>query len=89
VDGREWWEAVIIGAFMVAVTGSEGGGNYGRLKRGESLGGDRWGSMAWEKEGVASLAWWHERRRWRSAGAVREEEGPRGPNRPAGSWAKI
>jgi hypothetical protein len=27
-----------MGAFMAAVTGSEGGGNYGRLKRGELLG---------------------------------------------------
>jgi hypothetical protein len=31
--------------------------------------------MAWEKEGAASMAWQHERRRrWCSAGVVREEE---------------
>jgi hypothetical protein len=33
VGGREWRVAVVIVAFMAAVTGSEGGGNYGRLKR--------------------------------------------------------
>jgi hypothetical protein len=44
VDGREWRAAAIISAFMATVTRSEGGGNYGRLKRGELLGGgDRWG----------------------------------------------
>jgi hypothetical protein len=37
---------------MAAVTGSEGGGNYGRLKGGYwGVGGDHWGSMAQEKEG--------------------------------------
>jgi hypothetical protein len=66
-----------MGTFMAAVIGNEGGGNYGRLKRGELLGGggDHWGSIAWE-EGAASMARQHERRRRRrSANAVREEEG--------------
>jgi hypothetical protein len=39
VDGREWWAVVVIGTFMATITGSEGGGNCGRLKRGELLGG--------------------------------------------------
>jgi hypothetical protein len=45
VGGREWRAVAVIGAFMAAITGSEGGGNYDRLKRGggEILGGDRWG----------------------------------------------
>jgi hypothetical protein len=37
--GQEWQAAAVIGAFMAAVTRSEGGGNYGRLKMGELLGG--------------------------------------------------
>jgi hypothetical protein len=56
---------------MAAIIGSVGGVNNGRVKRGELLGGDRWGSMAREKVGAASMAWRHERRRQRSAGAVR------------------
>jgi hypothetical protein len=58
---------VVIGAFMVVLPGVKGGGggNYDRLKRGELLGGDRWGSMAREKEGAAPMAWWCERRRRR------------------------
>jgi hypothetical protein len=91
VGGREWRAVAVIGAFMAAITGSEGGGNYDRLKRG----GRYWGvivggSMAWEKEGAASMARWCERRRRRSAGVVWEEEmpgGPRGLNRLAGGWA--
>jgi hypothetical protein len=75
------------------LSGVKGGSNYGRLKRAELLGGDRWGSMAREKEGTTSMARRCERRRRRcSADAVREEERPgglRGPNRPAGGWAKI
>jgi hypothetical protein len=77
----------VIGAFMASFTGSEGGrgGNYDRLKRGELLGDDRWGS---EKEGATSMVRRRERRRWQhSAGAVREEEGWVGRKaKQAGGW---
>jgi hypothetical protein len=42
VGGRRGRAAAVIGAFMAAVTGSEGGGaggNYDRLKRGGVIGG--------------------------------------------------
>jgi hypothetical protein len=76
VRGRELWTAVVISAFMAAITKSEGGGNYSRLKRGEScwVGATVGCSMAREKEGAASMAWWCERRSWHSAGVAREEE---------------
>jgi hypothetical protein len=47
-----------MGAFMAAVTGSEGGGNYGRLKRGELLG---WRSLG--LHGMREGGGW---RPWRS-----------------------
>jgi hypothetical protein len=28
VGGREWWAVALIGAFMAAITGSEGRGSY-------------------------------------------------------------
>jgi hypothetical protein len=69
-----------MGAFKAVVTGGEGGGNYYRLKRGELLGRDHWGSMAQEKEGAASMARRHERRRRRcSTGVGREAKGRIGP----------
>jgi hypothetical protein len=38
------------------------------------------GSMVWEKEVAASMAWWRERRRrWCSASTVSEEERLGGP----------
>jgi hypothetical protein len=65
-----------MGAFLAAITRSEGCGNYGRLKRRGVIGGDHWGSMAPEKEGAASMARQRERRRRPcSVGVVREEEG--------------
>jgi hypothetical protein len=81
----------VIGTFMAAVTGNEGGGNYGRLKRGVLLGGgNRWGSMAREKEGAATMSRRRERRRRRrSTNVVREEERPgglRGPKCRTGRW---
>jgi hypothetical protein len=45
--GQEWQAAAVIGAFMAAVTRSEGGGNYGRLKMGELLGGGATVGAAW------------------------------------------
>jgi hypothetical protein len=69
--GQKWRAVVVIGAFMAAVTGSEGAGNYGRLKRGELLGDATIGPP------------WHERRRgqcpWR--GGVRGEGGATRPMR--------
>jgi hypothetical protein len=65
-----------MGAFLASITRSEGGGNYGRLKRRGVIRGDHWGSMAPEKEGAASMVRQRERRRQRrSVGVVREEEG--------------
>jgi hypothetical protein len=69
--------AAVIGTFMAAIIGSEGGGNYGRWKGGggRPLG----GSIPREKEGAVSMARQRKRRRRRRlAGAVREEERPGG-----------
>jgi hypothetical protein len=73
-----------MGAFMAAVTGSEGGGNYGRLKRGELLG---WRSLG--LPGMREGGGW---RPWRSAreeevALDRRGEGGRRPNRPTACWA--
>jgi hypothetical protein len=55
------------------------------MKRGGVIGGDRWGSMAWEMEGTTSMVQWPEgSRRWRSTGVVREEERPGGLRAPKG-----
>jgi hypothetical protein len=54
--GQEWQAAAVIGAFMAAVTRSEGGGNYGRLKMGELLGGGG---------ATVGAAWNGRRRGWR------------------------
>jgi hypothetical protein len=61
---------------MAAVSGVKGGGvTTADWRGGELLGGDRCSSMAWKKEGVASLAQRHGRRkRRRSAGAVRRKK---------------
>jgi hypothetical protein len=50
----------------------QGGGNYGRLNGGRPLGLHGAGEVG---VGVASMAWWHERKKWCSADTVREEEG--------------
>jgi hypothetical protein len=50
----------------------QGGGNYGRLNGGRPLGLHGAGEAG---VGVASMAWWHERKKWCSADTVREEEG--------------
>jgi hypothetical protein len=42
-----------MGAFMAAVTGSEGR-RLQPIEERESYGGDRWGSMTWEEDGVAA-----------------------------------
>jgi hypothetical protein len=80
LGGREWRVAAVIGTFMAAVTRSEGGGNYSRLRRGELLGGlTVGGSVHGRRRG-----WCERRRRWRSAGAVREEERSGEPRRLKG-----
>jgi hypothetical protein len=77
--GQEWRAAVIIGAFMAAITG---------VKWRELLGGDRCSSMARKKEGAASMAWrrWRRKRR-RSTGAVTRKKRPGGLRGPKGRLA--
>jgi hypothetical protein len=43
-----------MGAFMAVITGSEGGRLQPIEEGGELLGGDHWGSMAWEEDGAAA-----------------------------------
>jgi hypothetical protein len=69
VGSREWWAAAIIGACIAAITGSEGGGNYGRLKRGELM------------EGLPLGAAWCRRRRGSVHGAAARGGGGARPAR--------
>jgi hypothetical protein len=66
--GREWRAAVVIGAFMAAVTGVKGGASYGRLKGGQPL------QLHGAEGGAASMA---RRRRERRRRRCRLSEGGR------------